>query len=251
MGRGRVQLKRIENKINRQVTFSKRRSGLLKKAHEISVLCDAEVALIVFSNKGKLFEYSTNANMEGILEKYERYSMSEKEVVEVDIRSQGSWNFEYSKLKSKVESLQKSERQLLGQELESLNQKDLHHLEHQLEVALKNIRSRKNHLLCDSIADLQKKEKLLQDQNKDLEKKLKEKEKERAQIQQSSWEQQSQAQQGSSSSSTNFLLPEQFLNIGPYPSRAAEEETEGLGQPQGQVRVKSILPPWMIRSMNS
>ncbi|KAJ9683048.1 hypothetical protein PVL29_018861 [Vitis rotundifolia] len=46
MGRGRVQLKRIENKISRQVTFSKRRSGLLKKAHEISVLCDAEVALI-------------------------------------------------------------------------------------------------------------------------------------------------------------------------------------------------------------
>ena len=61
MGRGRVQLKRIENKINRQVTFSKRRSGLLKKAHEISVLCDAEVALIVFSTKGKLFEYSTDS----------------------------------------------------------------------------------------------------------------------------------------------------------------------------------------------
>lgn len=55
-----MQLKRIENKINRQVTFSKRRSGLLKKANEISVLCDAEVAVIVFSNKGKLYEYSTD-----------------------------------------------------------------------------------------------------------------------------------------------------------------------------------------------
>uniref|UniRef100_A0A803RAV4 MADS-box domain-containing protein n=1 Tax=Cannabis sativa TaxID=3483 RepID=A0A803RAV4_CANSA len=62
MGRGRVEMKRIENKINRQVTFSKRRSGLLKKAHEISVLCDAEVALIVFSTKGKLSEYSTNSS---------------------------------------------------------------------------------------------------------------------------------------------------------------------------------------------
>ena len=61
MGRGKVQLKRIENKINRQVTFSKRRAGLLKKAHEISVLCDAEVALIVFSHKGKLFEYSSDS----------------------------------------------------------------------------------------------------------------------------------------------------------------------------------------------
>lgn len=60
MGRGRVQLKRIENKINRQVTFSKRRTGLLKKSHELSVLCDADVALIVFSSKGKLFEYSSD-----------------------------------------------------------------------------------------------------------------------------------------------------------------------------------------------
>ena len=55
-----MQLRRIENKINRQVTFSKRRNGLLKKAHEISVLCDAEVALIVFSTKGRLYEYSSN-----------------------------------------------------------------------------------------------------------------------------------------------------------------------------------------------
>ncbi|KAF5761194.1 putative transcription factor MADS-type1 family [Helianthus annuus] len=55
MERGRVELKRIENKINRQVTFAKRRNGLLKKAYELSVLCDAEVALIIFSNHGKLF----------------------------------------------------------------------------------------------------------------------------------------------------------------------------------------------------
>ena len=59
MGRGRVQLKRIENKTSQQVTFFKRRSGLLKKANEISVLCDAQVALIIFSTKGKLFEYSS------------------------------------------------------------------------------------------------------------------------------------------------------------------------------------------------
>jgi len=56
-----VELKRIENKINRQVTFAKRRNGLLKKAYELSVLCDAEVALIIFSTRGKLYEFcSTN-----------------------------------------------------------------------------------------------------------------------------------------------------------------------------------------------
>lgn len=53
--RGKVQLKRIENATSRQVTFSKRKNGLLKKAYELSILCDAEVAVIIFSQKGTLF----------------------------------------------------------------------------------------------------------------------------------------------------------------------------------------------------
>ncbi|KAG0477180.1 hypothetical protein HPP92_014021 [Vanilla planifolia] len=110
MGRGRVQLKRIENKINQQVTFSKRRSGLLKKAHEISVLCDAEVALIIFSNKGKLCEYSTDSSMEKILERYERYSYAERAVLHNEADHQADWCLEYRKHKAKVESLQKSLR---------------------------------------------------------------------------------------------------------------------------------------------
>lgn len=59
MGRGKIEIKRIENANSRQVTFSKRRAGLLKKAHELSVLCDSEVAVIVFSKSGKLFEFSS------------------------------------------------------------------------------------------------------------------------------------------------------------------------------------------------
>ncbi|KAG2596663.1 agamous-like MADS-box protein AGL11 [Panicum virgatum] len=60
MGRARIEIKRIENNTSRQVTFCKRRNGLLKKAYELSVLCDAEVALIVFSSRGRLYEYSNN-----------------------------------------------------------------------------------------------------------------------------------------------------------------------------------------------
>uniref|UniRef100_A0A0E0LX98 MADS-box domain-containing protein n=1 Tax=Oryza punctata TaxID=4537 RepID=A0A0E0LX98_ORYPU len=62
MGRGRVELKRIENKINRQVTFAKRRNGLLKKAYELSVLCDAEIALVVFSPAGRLYEFASSTS---------------------------------------------------------------------------------------------------------------------------------------------------------------------------------------------
>ncbi|XLT00607.1 hypothetical protein HN51_049958 [Arachis hypogaea] len=124
MGRGRVQLKRIENKINRQqqrkkknnssmaqtlampvapslalisnprplsravyfpvlnppkvrglsiecarvggvkITNNKRIEFSLQYIHGISVLCDAEVALIVFSTTGKLFEYSSDPWLE-------------------------------------------------------------------------------------------------------------------------------------------------------------------------------------------
>ncbi|XP_066367222.1 MADS-box transcription factor 4-like isoform X1 [Miscanthus floridulus] len=57
MGRGKIEIKRIENSTNRQVTFSKRRAGLVKKAREIGVLCDAEVGVVIFSSGGKLHDY--------------------------------------------------------------------------------------------------------------------------------------------------------------------------------------------------
>lgn len=59
MARGKIQLKRIENPVHRQVTFCKRRTGLLKKAKELSVLCDAEIGVVIFSPQGKLFELAT------------------------------------------------------------------------------------------------------------------------------------------------------------------------------------------------
>jgi MADS-box transcription factor len=60
MGWWKIEIKRIENPTSKQVTFSKRRGGLLKKAHELAMLCDAEVALIIFSNTGKLFEFASS-----------------------------------------------------------------------------------------------------------------------------------------------------------------------------------------------
>lgn len=58
MVRGKTQPRRIENTTNRQVTFCKRRNGLLKKAFELSVLCDVDVGLMIFSTSGKLYEFA-------------------------------------------------------------------------------------------------------------------------------------------------------------------------------------------------
>ncbi|XP_068308240.1 agamous-like MADS-box protein AP1 isoform X2 [Pyrus communis] len=253
MGRGRVQLKRIENKINRQVTFSKRRSGLMKKAQEISVLCDAEVALIIFSTKGKLFEYSNDSCMERILERYERYSYAERQLLANDNESTGSWTLEHAKLKARVEVLQRNQRHYMGEDLQSLSLKELQNLEQQLDSALKHIRSRKNQVMYESISELQKKDKALQEQNNLLAKKVKQKEKAVAQQPQL---EHAQEQRLDSSSS---LLPQalQSLNFGGSNYRAirSSEGIPGDNQQDGDEtptprRPNMLLPPWMLRHLN-
>lgn len=59
MGRGKLVIRRIDDPTSRQVTFSKRRKGLLKKAKELAVLCDAEVGVVVFSSSGRLYDYAS------------------------------------------------------------------------------------------------------------------------------------------------------------------------------------------------
>jgi hypothetical protein len=58
--RERIAIRRIDNLAARQVTFSKRRKGLFKKAQELSILCDADVGLVVFSATGKLFNFASS-----------------------------------------------------------------------------------------------------------------------------------------------------------------------------------------------
>ncbi|XP_052160883.1 MADS-box transcription factor 18 [Oryza glaberrima] len=249
MGRGPVQLRRIENKINRQVTFSKRRNGLLKKAHEISVLCDADVALIVFSTKGKLYEFSSHSSMEGILERYQRYSFDERAVLEPNTEGQENWGDEYGILKSKLDALQKSQRQLLGEQLDTLTTKELQQLEHQLEYSLKHIRSKKNQLLFESISELQKKEKSLKNQNNVLQKLMEtEKEKNNAIINTNREEQNGATP--STSSPTPVTAPD------PIPTtNNSQSQPRGSGESEAQPSPaqagNSKLPPWMLRTSHT
>ncbi|XVE58643.1 hypothetical protein DITRI_Ditri04bG0185400 [Diplodiscus trichospermus] len=167
MGRGKVVLERIENKINRQVTFSKRRNGLLKKAYELSVLCDAEVALIIFSSRGKVSEFGSNTSVPETLEKYwqHRYSSQFNNIAEDDTQTLYQ---EILRLKAKYESLQRSQRHLLGEELETLTVKELYKIEKQLDRALSQARQKKTQLLLERTEELRKRELELEDQNKQL-----------------------------------------------------------------------------------
>ncbi|XVE55444.1 hypothetical protein DITRI_Ditri03aG0159100 [Diplodiscus trichospermus] len=70
MGRVKLEIKRIENTTNRQVTFSKRRNGLIKKAYELSILCDIDIALIMFSPSGKINHFSGRRRIEDVFTRY-------------------------------------------------------------------------------------------------------------------------------------------------------------------------------------
>nr|QNS30461.1 SEPALLATA3 [Jatropha curcas] len=174
MGRGRVELKRIENKINRQVTFAKRRNGLLKKAYELSVLCDAEVALIIFSNRGKLYGFCSSSSMLKTLERYQKcnYGAPETNVSTREALQELSSQQEYLKLKARYEALQRSQRNLLGEDLGPLSSKELESLERQLDMSLKQIRSTRTQYMLDQLTDLQRKEHMLNEANKTLKQRL-------------------------------------------------------------------------------
>lgn len=142
MVRGKTQMRRIENATSRQVTFSKRRNGLLKKAFELSVLCDAEVGLIIFSPRGKLYEFASSSIPE-VIERYKRHTkdkVKSDENQSVDIQHTKQ---ETASLMKKIELLESSKRKLLGEGLGSCSLEEVQQLEKQLEQSVITIRARK------------------------------------------------------------------------------------------------------------
>ncbi|XP_057980162.1 MADS-box protein SOC1 [Malania oleifera] len=165
MVRGKTQMKRIENATSRQVTFSKRRNGLLKKAYELSVLCDAEVALIIFSSRGKLYEFATSS-VQQTIERYERHGTKN---VHADHKSKEEnmeqLKHETAKMLKKIELLEVSKRKLLGEGLGSCSIEELQEIEQQLEESVSNVRSRKNQVYKEHIVQLKEKERALLAEN--------------------------------------------------------------------------------------
>lgn len=170
MVRGKVEMKRIENATSRQVTFSKRKNGLLKKAYELSLLCDAQVALIVFSQKGRLHEFSSS-NMQKTLERYLERVRDQGRGNEVEQHMQ-HLKQEAAVIGKKIELLENSQRKLLGQNLGGCSLQELHETENQLHRTLSNIRATKSQLFKDQMEKLQAKEKSLLQENSKLREKV-------------------------------------------------------------------------------
>eukprot|EP00262_Sarcandra_glabra_P015369 TRINITY_DN4734_c0_g1_i1.p1 TRINITY_DN4734_c0_g1~~TRINITY_DN4734_c0_g1_i1.p1 ORF type:complete len:348 (-),score=51.61 TRINITY_DN4734_c0_g1_i1:342-1385(-) len=79
MGRVKLKIKRLENTSGRQVTYSKRRAGILKKAKELSILCDIDIALLMFSPTGKpTLCMGENSNIEEVIGRFAQLTPQER-----------------------------------------------------------------------------------------------------------------------------------------------------------------------------
>ncbi|RXI07938.1 hypothetical protein DVH24_014504 [Malus domestica] len=182
MGRGKIVIRRIDNSTSRQVTFSKRRKGLIKKAKELAILCDAEVGLVIFSSTGKLYEFASNS-LNSVIERYSRSKEGHQQ-----LRNPASevkfWQGEVASLRQELQNLRENHRQFMGEQLYGLSVKELKGLESQLEMSLQGIRMKKKfdkyhsskllqeQILTDEIEDLNQKGNIIHMQNMELYKKV-------------------------------------------------------------------------------
>ncbi|XAR73812.1 hypothetical protein NMG60_11007906 [Bertholletia excelsa] len=164
MGRGKIEIKKIENLTNRQVTYSKRRNGIFKKAQELTVLCDARVSLIMVSSSGKLHEYISPTTTTKKM--YDQYQKTHN----IDLWSTHYEKMEeqYRKLKEINTKLRRGIRQRLGEDLNGLSLKELCSLEQKTNSSLTMIRNRKFHVIKTQTDTYKKKVKSLEQRNGNL-----------------------------------------------------------------------------------
>ncbi|KAJ8769936.1 hypothetical protein K2173_009018 [Erythroxylum novogranatense] len=170
MARGKVQMRRIENQVHRQVTFCKRRTGLLKKAKELAVLCDAEIGVFVFSASGKLYEMATKGTMQGLIERYMKSTRSGEQPDQATNPLEAKE--EISMLKQEIETLQKGLRYMFGGGAGEMTLDELLVLEKYLELWICNLRSTKMDIMIKEIQLLRNKEGVLTAANQYLQDKI-------------------------------------------------------------------------------
>ncbi|XP_066381063.1 MADS-box transcription factor 55-like isoform X1 [Miscanthus floridulus] len=167
MARERREIRRIENTAARQVTYSKRRRGLFKKAEELAVLCDADVALVVFSATGKLSQFASSS-MNDIIDKYSTHSKNlgkSHQQPPIDLNVEQS---KYTGLNEQLAEATHGLRQMRGEDLEGLSVEELHQMERKLEAGLHRVLSTKDQLFTQQISELQQKGTQLEDENRRL-----------------------------------------------------------------------------------
>ncbi|KAG6574839.1 Agamous-like MADS-box protein AGL62, partial [Cucurbita argyrosperma subsp. sororia] len=119
LGRQKIEIKKLEKKSSKQVTFSKRRAGLFKKAGELSVLCGAEVAIIVFSPNDKVFCFG-HPDVDVLLDRYLTGNLSPPKPAESYVPV-AEFNRDFADLVLEFEAEKKRAEELIQASEESRN----------------------------------------------------------------------------------------------------------------------------------
>ncbi|CAO2828071.1 unnamed protein product [Amaranthus hypochondriacus] len=170
MGRGKIEIKRIENTTSRQVTFSKRRNGIIKKAQELSVLCDAKVSIIIISNSStkRVYEHTTlGVSLKEIYDEYQR-----AEGIDLWHKQNQQMLEEERKLIEVNSMLRRDISQRMGGNHEELKLKELLNLECEMEQALDVIRKQKEKVITNRTRNLHKKVRGMEQLNRHLSREL-------------------------------------------------------------------------------
>ncbi|KAG2291164.1 hypothetical protein Bca52824_037833 [Brassica carinata] len=171
MGRGKIVIQRIDDSTSRQVTFSKRRKGLIKKAKELAILCDAEVGLIIFSSTGKLYDFASSS-MKSIIDRYNKSKIEQQQLLNPASEVK-FWQREAAVLRQELHALQENHsRQIMGEQLNGLSVNELNNLENQLEISLRGIRTKKEQMMNHEIQELSQKRNLIYQENLELSRKV-------------------------------------------------------------------------------
>ncbi|XP_034216221.1 MADS-box protein JOINTLESS-like isoform X2 [Prunus dulcis] len=155
MMREKIKIKKIDYLPARQVTFSKRRRGIFKKAAELSVLCESEVAVVIFSATGKLSDYSSSS-IKDVIERYEARTNGVEKSDEQSLELQLD-NENHTKLSTELEEKNRQLRQMKGEDLEELDLDELLKLEQLVEATLVRVMETKEELIMSDIVALEKK----------------------------------------------------------------------------------------------
>ncbi|XP_004299056.1 PREDICTED: MADS-box protein SVP-like [Fragaria vesca subsp. vesca] len=179
----KIKIEKIDNLPARQVTYSKRRRGLLKKASELSILCDCEFSVIIFSATGKLCESSSSSlyihiSTYILMEDFAPQDCSTKDIIaryqshtdKVENFDQSTRELQLHCINLNKELADKSRvlRQMNGEDLEGLNIDELQRLEKDIEGSLARVLQTKDEKFFSEILALEAKGTELEQENNQL-----------------------------------------------------------------------------------